>query len=369
MRVLYISQTYSPHDHRFLTTILEQGHEVFSWQMDLPQGLERRQLPAGINAVDGNKDLARNCRPLARFRAARRVVQDVSPDLIHAGPLQQCAFYAALAGFHPLVSMSWGWDLLIEARKPIPAWVAKQTIRRSDVLIVDADAVKSVAVELGMPVNRIVQFPWGIDLEHFSPGESKIREDLGWGDAFVLLSTRKMESLYGVDIIVDAFLAAARENPNLRLIMLGQGTMKEEIEAHFETSGMRSRVHFGGQVGFDDLPAYYRAADVYISASHSDGSSVSLMEALACGIPALLSDIPGNREWVTPGEQGWWFPDGDARALTQAILNSYEQRTGHSRMSKMAREIAEKKGNWEDNKKGVSEAYILALEVVHKDMQ
>jgi len=369
VRVLYISQTYSPHDYRFLTTILEQGHEVFSWQMDSPQGLEKRQLPVGISGVDAQKNLAGNRRPLARFRAARRVVQDVSPDLIHAGPLQPCAFYATLAGFHPLVSMSWGWDLLIEARKPIPAWVAKQTIRRSDVLIVDADAVKSVAVELGMPENRIVQFPWGVDLEHFSPGESRVRENLGWENAFVLLSTRKMESLYGVDIVVDAFLAAARENSKLRLIMLGQGTRKDEMEAKFQASGMMSRVHFCGQVGFDDLPQYYRAADIYLSASHSDGSSVSLMEALACGMPALLSDIPGNREWVIPGEQGWWFPDGDVRALTQAILNSYEQRPNHSRMSKMAREIAEERANWDDNKKGISEAYNLALEVGHKDVQ
>ena len=369
MRVLYISQTYSPHDHRFLTTILEQGHEVFSWQMDSHQGLEKRQLPSGVKAVERQRDQAGIRRPLARFQAARRVVQDVSPDLIHAGPLQPCAFYAALAGFHPLVSMSWGWDLLIEARKPMPAWVAKQTIRRSDVLIVDADAVKSVAVELGMPESRIVQFPWGVDLEHFSPGESRVRENLGWGDAFVLLSTRKMESLYGVDIVVDAFLAAARENSKLRLIMLGQGTMKEEIEARFEASEMRSRVHFGGQVGFDDLPEYYRAADVYISASHSDGSSVSLMEALACGMPALLSDIPGNREWVTPGKHGWWFPDGDARALAKAILTSYQQRPDHSRMSKMAREIAEERANWEDNKTGISKAYNLALEMGQKDMQ
>ena len=62
----------------------------------------------------------------------------------------------------------------------------------------------------------------------------------------------------------------------------------------------------------------YRAADLYLSASHSDGSSVSLMEALGCGLPVLVSDIPGNREWVTDGEQGWLFPDGDDAAAVAA---------------------------------------------------
>jgi glycosyltransferase involved in cell wall biosynthesis len=67
-------------------------------------------------------------------------------------------------------------------------------------------------------------------------------------------------------------------------------------------------------------------ADLYISPSHVDGSSVSLMEALACGLPALVSDIPANQEWVSEGVNGWLFPDGNADILAEKILAVIAQR-------------------------------------------
>ena len=114
-----------------------------------------------------------------------------------------------------------------------------------------------------------------------------------------------------MDIIVRGFAQAAEQDPRLRLILLGGGSLAGQIQALLAQAGLHERVHLGGRVSQDDLPRYYRAADLYLSASHSDGSSVSLLEALASGLPVLVSDIPGNREWIEPGEAGWLFPDGD----------------------------------------------------------
>ena len=85
-------------------------------------------------------------------------------------------------------------------------------------------------------------------------------------------------------------------------------------------AGVIDRVEFGGRVSQADLPRWYRKSDLYVSPSHVDGSSVSLMEALACGLPALVSDIPANKEWVQEDRNGWLFPDGDADALAEKIL-------------------------------------------------
>jgi glycosyltransferase involved in cell wall biosynthesis len=90
-------------------------------------------------------------------------------------------------------------------------------------------------------------------------------------------------------------------------------------------------------------------ADMYVSASHIDGSSVSLMEALACGRPVLVSDIPGNREWVEPGVNGWLFSDGDVDDLAGKILLAAEKRQELASMSISARKIAEERADWERN--------------------
>jgi len=126
-------------------------------------------------------------------------------------------------------------------------------------------------------------------------------------------------------------------------------------------AGMLDYVHFGGQVKQADLPRYYRVADIYLSASHSDGSSLSLMEALACGTPVLVSDIPGNREWIEPGKSGWLFKDGDVDDLAQGILQAVEQRKTLKTIGQNARKLAEERADWSKNFEKLLQSYEMAL--------
>jgi glycosyltransferase involved in cell wall biosynthesis len=102
-------------------------------------------------------------------------------------------------------------------------------------------------------------------------------------------------------------------------------------------------------------------SDLYVSASHTDGSSISLIEALASGRPAIVSDIPGNREWIEPGVNGWWFNDGDEEDLSRAILAAVNQRHQFPEMSKAARGTAESRADWGKNFSYLLDAYQVAL--------
>jgi L-malate glycosyltransferase len=267
----------------------------------------------------------------------------------------------ALAGFKPLVTMTWGSDLLVDAdRNPLWSLVTQYTLKRTAVMVGDCQAVRNKAVRLGFPSERIVTFPWGVDLDRFQPGESTLKNRLGWGDCFVILSLRSWEPIYGVELLVSAFLRAAQVVPQLRLILLGDGSRRESIRTLLANSGLEERVYLGGLTENEQLPEYYRAADVYVSASYSDGSSVSLMEALACGLPVLVSDIPGNCEWVQEGEQGWLFPTGDEDALASAMVKAYEQRDDMPHMAQACRTLAEARADWNKNFQGLLAAYELA---------
>jgi glycosyltransferase involved in cell wall biosynthesis len=117
------------------------------------------------------------------------------------------------------------------------------------------------------------------------------------------------------------------------------------------------QVSFAGQVGQKELPRFYRMADLYISPSHVDGSSVSLMEALACGLPCLVSDIPANKEWVREDENGWLFPDSDAAALAGKILAAIDKRNSLPEIGINARRTAEQKADWPKNVAKLLTAY------------
>jgi glycosyltransferase involved in cell wall biosynthesis len=152
-----------------------------------------------------------------------------------------------------------------------------------------------------------------------------------------------------VDVLAEAFAKAILSNQDLRLILLGSGSHADRIKSILADRDVQKRVRFVGHVSYGRLMPWYRAADVFVSPSHIDGSSVSLMEALACGLPALVSDIPANREWVREGINGWLFPDGDADALAGRLLEIAHKPSSLPALGRNSRRIAEKRADWRRN--------------------
>ncbi len=376
LRILYFSRDYTPHDHRFLSAMAKAGLQVYSLRLEsrghsqedrpLPPEVEQVQW-AGGHSPAGLKDGPRLLWDL------KRVLGRIKPDLVQSGPLQSAALLVALSGYRPYISMSWGYDLLFDARRsPRWAWATRYALRHSAAMVGDCQTIRQLAVQYGMPDERIVTFPWGVDLGHFSPGgrfaqsgkdaSENMRPKLGLGEkAFVVLCTRSWEPIYGVDVVAQAFARVAVDKPDMHLVLLGNGSLAKRLRGIFEQGNVTDQVSFPGQVSQSDLPRYYRAADVYLSASHSDGTSISLLEALACGCPALLSDIPGNREWISPEEQGWFFPDGSVEGLAQALELAYAERERLPGMGQRARLLAEQRADWDKNFTELFKAYQIAL--------
>lgn len=361
MRVLYFSRDYTTHDHRFLSTLADAGYTVYFLRLERnPHPAETRPFPAGIKEISwaGGQKLFTWKQGYRFKKDFQRVLSELNPDLIHAGPIQTCAFLSVMSGFHPIVSVSWGYDLLRDAsRNPIYRQITRYTLRNSDVLVGDSEIIRQKAIEYGMAADRIVTFPWGINLKIFDlPAQQKKHDK-----PFTILSTRGWEPIYGIEILAQAFVLAAHQVPEMRLIMLGCGSLKSKLERIFYEGGVLDRVEFPGLVDQLNLPIFFHAADLYVSASFSDGTSISLIEAMATGCPVLVSDIPGNREWVTPGKQGWLFPVGEALALSKAVITAYEHREDFPIMGKQARALAVARANWENNFQQLLHAYDLAI--------
>ena len=363
MRVLYFTEKDSPHDRRFLSALSKTGHQVFALRQDDCQPL----TPVGVTELDwpdGRPDWV-NWDGWEEGKIKFNVLlKDLRPDLVHTGPIQGPALVTALSGFHPIVTMSWGSDLLRTAqRSPWMHWATQFTLDRTDVFVGDCQTVADEAARYGFPRKKMVLFPWGVDLAHFSPEGGRqtgraLRKALGWEENFVVLCNRTWAQVYGVEVLAEGFKRAVLENPNLRLLLAGDGPDAEKIRAIL--APVNQQVHFPGRVGLEELPGLYAAADLFVSPSHCDGSSVSLLEALACGTPVLVSDIPSNREWVKPGKVGNLFWDGDVNSLARGLL-SLAIDTNLTAYGLRARLLAEEQANWDQNFQQLLSAYRLAL--------
>lgn len=376
MRILYFSRGYTPHDYRFLTSLADSGQDVCFLRLEgNGRQVEDRALPPSIQQIPwrGGKAAFRWRDVPSLLGGLREVLRQVQPDILHAGPIQNVAFLAALSGYRPLVAMSWGSDLLKDAdRNAWYRWVTRFTLSRATVLIGDSQSVRDKAVSFGFPAERIFFFPWGIDLKQFSPHDAgdpqatDLRARLGWQENFVILSLRSWEPVYGVDVMLRGFALAARQAPELRLLLFGGGSLAGMVHRLIQEHDLQDKVYLGGQVNQQDLSRIYRAADLYASAAHSDGSSVSLMEALGSGLPALVTDIPSNREWIADGVQGWLFPDNNPQSLAQCILAARRDPVLRSAMGHAARARAEERADWQKNFQVLQTGYAAALRLAGK---
>jgi glycosyltransferase involved in cell wall biosynthesis len=376
MRILYFSKGYSPHDYRFLAALAETKHMVSYLKLEVDERqVEDRPVPANIEQIVWAGGRETFCwRQLPRLTLdLKRVIKEFKPNLIHAGPIQTCAFLAILSGFRPVLSMSWGFDLMQDAeRNAWWRWVTRYTLQRTTFFTSDAQSTREKALSYGVDPERTVVFPWGVDLRHFSPKKAVAKKrgikaehsssTAGRKEPFMLFCNRSWEPRYGVEVLVKAFVRVAQKREDVSLILLGGGSEAQSIRKILINGGVLQRVHFGGQIPQKDLPRWYQMADLYISPSHIDGSSVSLMEALACGLPALVSDIPANKEWVTDERNGWLFPDGNVDVLTHKLLTIMGQQSKLNRIRQAARDSALEKADWRKN-------FAILLKAYEKTIQ
>lgn len=322
---------------------------------------ETRSLPSRITQViwrSDNRALSVEDYQEIKGKFSKTVAR-IQPDLIHAGPIQRVAFLPAMVDFHPLLTMSWGFDLLEDARRD-ETWeeITRFVLQNSDWFTSDCQTTRDLAVEFGMDANRTTIFPWGVDLQLFTPiRQGLMRRQVGYEEDLLIVHTRSWEPRYGVDVALEGFWQAFQVVPNLRMFMLGGGSQESLVKGFVKEKGLEDRILFSGYQQNETLAGYYQAADVYLSASHIDGSSVALMEAMACGCPPLVSDIPANLEWVTDGEQGWVFRDGSADDLAQKLIHIAQFRSEVFDKGQRARDKAEERADWEKNTNTLMQTY------------
>jgi glycosyltransferase involved in cell wall biosynthesis len=201
-------------------------------------------------------------------------------------------------------------------------------IRAADrILVLSADHARSVpylAKALERTPDRVIEMPNGVDTEAFSPGpdESGLRERLGLGAGDVLAAfvatLDRAHHFKRLDVAIEA-LSRARSR-NLHLVVAGGGELLAGFRAQASAAGVSERVHFLDRVPHHELPAVLRASDLFVLTTEPPESfGIVLIEAMACGLPAIATDYPGVRAVLDDGETGTLIGAGDSAAAAEAL--------------------------------------------------
>jgi len=226
------------------------------------------------------------------------------PDIVHAHALTQAA--RVKRGGIPTVNNLPG---MADARDLADLGLA-------DAIVADGWAAEHLPEALGHPVEHV---PKGVDVETFRPDGPHIRNELGLNGKRVVLVVSRLVPIKNVALAIDATALIAREHPDMVLLVVGDGPLRPALDAQVAALGLTGRVIFAGRVPHEELPSWYRSADLFVLPSEFDNSPNVALEAMSSGVAVVATDVGGLRQYVRAGVNGDLVPAGDAPALARAM--------------------------------------------------
>lgn len=385
MKILYFSNILTIHDYRMLKKIASKfdAYLVTFKYPQVPEEIKKIKnltiyhfpvknflfLPGDSLFVKIKKTLENQIDFLRKLNYFKKVLRKISPDIVHAGWVQDTGYITALSGFHPFVLMPWGCDVLtLPGMSKKYLRIAQYVFSKADMITCDCETVKEKIVELsGYDKNKIIIFPWGVDLNLFNPANSKadFLKEFNWENKKIVILTRHFEKIYGLNYMVEAIPAIIKEIPDVRFIFCGDGDEKQNIEEMVKRLGITEYIFLAGMVDPKILPVYLNSAELYVSPSLSDGTSISLMEAFACGKPVIVTDVPANLEWVKDGENGYIVPRRDSKILAEKIAALLNDKELQKKMGGKNIEIVKSRANWDKNFEVIEKVYEQLTQIIH----
>lgn len=287
-----------------------------------PHGIEGIEIDfVGVEPFDKykNKHLF-----FTRIPRIRGIIRRFQPDLVFAPYLSSNGLTAALCWKGPLIVSARGGDVLEQAgRTGLRRRMRQATIRY---VCRRADAVHTVSAELdeallaiGVPREKLVRFPLGVDVRAIRP-----RQDGPAKAAERIICTRQHEPIYDNLTIVDALATLRAKGRRFECVFVGGGHQLQATRARATEHGLGDCLRFTDHLPPEQVGGLLKVSDLYVSASLSDGTSSSLLEAMAAGLFPVVSRIRANRVWLREGETALMFDPGDAIGLANALARAMD---------------------------------------------
>jgi len=384
LRLCVLGDLASIHTRRWMQPFAERGHEVHAVSYYrpkiVPEGvhlhiLDDRARPdeavssrmpfRTASALPPN--LLRITNALRyRRRGLAHVIREINPEVLHAHYLVEYGFFAATAGFHPLVVSAWGSDVLVAApASPLARLVARYTLRRADLVTSNNEHMTARLRAMGVPPERLATIVFGADAFFLERSDDSVNlHPPDAGHPPTVISTRSLDSpLYNVDLILRAMALLRARLPEAQLLVAGVGRLRPKLESLARELGLGENVRFLGWLDDDALRDAFARSHVYVSVPDSDATSVATLSAMAAGCFPVLSDLPAQHEWIENGVNacrpaclpvgmvgmGFLVPLGDANALAQRLGDALENAALRRAAAERNRSIVEQRGLWQKN--------------------
>jgi len=338
------------HTQRWATYFVQQGDEVHLITYEQPkiafEGVKLHVLTSFFHNIYVSF--------IPRHIKIYFLVKQLKPDVIHAHFISKFGFHAAFLGMSPVLMSAWGDDILI-----IPYWskllwfLTKVSLKQADRIYAVSDDIANKIIR-DFKINReyVKVVPFGVDTELFRPEARKEN-----GKRVIVFSNRSFYKVYNIETFIRAIPIVLEYNKNIFFVIKGSGPFENSLKKLVDELSLAEYVRFIGWTKYEEMPKYLNECDIYVSTALSDGTPVSVLEAMASGTACIVTNVGGVSEWIKDNVNGLLIPPQRPDILAQKILELAKDTEKRKIFGKEARQTIIQKGKWENIMKGVRKDY------------
>jgi glycosyltransferase involved in cell wall biosynthesis len=216
--------------------------------------------------------------------------------------------------------------------------------------------MQKAMVKMGVEKEKIKIIYFGVDIEKFCPASNAVSQKNR------IISLRSFEPVYNLEILIKAIPLVLKEISSAKFVLAGKGSEEENLKKLVKESGVEKSVEFVGLISQENLPKYLQESSVYVSTSLSDaGIASSTAEAMACGLPCIITDFGDNKDWIKNNESGFLMPSKDYKFLAEKIIYLLKNPEERVKLAKNARKVIEEKNNYYKEMEKMEKLYKMFI--------
>ena len=353
MKLLILSDANSIHTRKWAKSLKDEGLDIklfslFKPNKDILEDYKKNNIEVFFSELKPNiRDLRRpNISKLRYFLslpALLRAIKTFNPNILHAHYASSYGLLGILTRFRPLIISAWGSDVYFFPKKnKFYAFLLKYIFKNANVVCSTSKVMKNL-IERNFLINNVQVVPFGVDTSYFKP---KISKNID----FVVGTIKSIEDHNGIDCLVEAaHILINQRNKNIKFIIVGDGTLRKAMEKKASDLKLNEKVKFYGRISHDKVSGYYHKLSIFIAVSTRESFGVSVLEAAACGIPSITSNVGGLIEVNSNNETGLIISANDPFELAEAINKLYSDTNLRFELGINARKRVQKYFEWNEN--------------------
>jgi L-malate glycosyltransferase len=364
-RVLFLADIDSSHSRKWITGVAERGFEVAIFSLRKSESNWFRNYPT-IKVYDADwfskekfsKSSFSKLSYLKLTGAVKKAIADFKPDLLHSHYATSYGLLGVRSGFHPHIISAWGSDVFEFPKKSfLHRFMVKRNLRKADAVFTTSEVMKTELLRLG---REAVVTPFGIDTTQFSQRPSVMFD----AETKVIGTVKSLENVYGIDTLILAFeKLRPKYDGKLKLVICGEGTQEGSLKKMAMNTACADDIIFTGRIAQEEVPKFLNQFTIFANLSRQESFGVSVLEAMACALPCVISDAVGLKEISANGQCAAMVKAEDADGASKVMQELLADPASARMLGDSARQRVVNYYDWRNN---LDKIVILYRQIINR---